>query len=119
MRRRWMTIALPMLLFAASGCQHQQLNIAPRAQGVDLILNAPGARTVQLVTSLKQFAPLAANEIESGRWHVYLPENMPFRYYYRIDGHIFLPDCRQREMDDFGSQNCIYDPNAYLLETIN
>jgi len=118
MRRPWATLALLMLLIAASGCQHHQLNITPRAQGVDLILKAPGARTVQLVSSLNQFTPLAAHEIEPGQWHVYLPENMPFRYYYRIDDQLFLPNCQQREMDDFGSRNCIYDPNTYLSETI-
>jgi hypothetical protein len=74
-----------------------------------LYLDKPDARQVTLFCSLDDFAPHEARRV-GGRWAVSLPSGHPFRYYYVLDGVMFLPPCQMKESDDFGSANCIYDP---------
>lgn len=76
---------------------------------VVLYLNKPEARQVMLVCSLDGFEPHEARDLE-GRWKVSLPLADQFRYCYVVDGNIFLPPCQIREKDDFGSENCVFDP---------
>jgi hypothetical protein len=40
-----------------------------------------------------------------------VPKSGEFRYFYLVDGRIYHPDCQYREMDDFGSYNCLYKPD--------
>ena len=74
-----------------------------------LILSTPEAKSVVLACSLDGFKPRSAKKV-TGHWEVRLPANEVFRYYYRVDGDLFLPDCPMKENDDFGSENCIFDP---------
>ncbi len=105
---------LVMALVGVSGCHHRQLTITPRASGVDLTVHMPNAEQVQFLSSSRHFQPLRATEIKSGYWQVHEPVQQPFRYFYQVDGRFYLPDCPQRELDDFGSQNCIYDPGSFF-----
>jgi len=91
------------------------LGCAPHTQqiqgdNITLLLRAPQARRVVLVCSLDGFRPRAARQDRSGRWSVTLPAGAPFTYFYHVDGRPFTPDCPLKEKDDFGSQNCIFDP---------
>ncbi len=63
-----------------------------------------------LFCSLDGFEPHETRN-DDGRWVVSLPSDSPFRYYYLLDGKMFLPPCRMKEKDDFGSENCIFDPH--------
>lgn len=74
-----------------------------------LYLYKPNAQQVLLACSLDGFEPHEARYLD-GRWVVDLPSGDPFRYYYILDGKLFLPPCQIRESDDFGSENCIFDP---------
>jgi ABC-type uncharacterized transport system auxiliary subunit len=74
-----------------------------------LYLNKPGAQQVFLASSLDGFEPHQARHLD-GRWVVVLPSGDQFRYYYVVDDKIFLPPCKIRESDDFGSENCVFDP---------
>jgi hypothetical protein len=74
-----------------------------------LYLKKPAAKQVSLVCSLDGFEPREARKLED-RWVVALPSGEAFRYYYVVDGELFLPPCRMKENDDFGSENCIFDP---------
>ena len=65
---------------------------------------------VILSCSLDDFEPHEARRVD-GRWVVSLPSGSPFRYYYVLDGEMFLPPCQMKENDDFGSANCIFDPH--------
>ena len=47
---------------------------------------------------------------EKGVWVVTLPANTSFSYFYMVDGKPFLPSCPMKEYDDFGSENCIFEP---------
>lgn len=103
-RRLSLVAALGLLL---SGCAvHSQ-----RIQGDEIILmlRQPSAKTVVLACSLDGFT-LRPAQMVSGRWEVKLPANSAFRYFYKVDGRIFIPDCSMKESDDFGSENCIFDP---------
>jgi len=72
-----------------------------------LYLDRPSARQVYLASSQDGFAPHEARRV--GRmWVVSLPAASQFRYYYIVDGEIFVPSCRMKENDDFGSKNCIF-----------
>ncbi|WP_319405058.1 hypothetical protein [uncultured Desulfosarcina sp.] len=74
-----------------------------------LILIKPEAEQVILACSLDGFSPRPAKKV-AGYWEVTLPANESFKYFYRVDGELFLPDCPMKENDDFGSKTCIYDP---------
>ena len=41
-----------------------------------------------------------------------MPAGETFRYFYRVDDTPFVPDCPMKEKDDFGFENCIYDPHS-------
>ncbi len=77
---------------------------------VTLVLRDPDARSVMLATSLDGFDLSPAVRGASGIWEVTLPLTKSFRYFYRVDGEIVVPDCPLKEDDDFGSQNCIFEP---------
>ena len=75
-----------------------------------LFLKAQNARSVMFASSLDRFQRRPAEKISRNTWRVAIPENIPQSYFYIVDHKIFLPDCRLKETDDFGSQNCIYLP---------
>ncbi|BBO85300.1 hypothetical protein [Desulfosarcina ovata] len=100
----WMAVAGCLLI---AGCAAHDYRREGRA--VTLILRKPDAHEVVLLTSLDRFSPRPAKNI-SGAWEVTLPATQPFRYFYRIDGVPFVPDCPLKEKDDFGSENCVFDP---------
>lgn len=82
-----------------------------RMDGNDMvmILRKPEAKRVMLACSLDEFQPRWAKNV-SGRWEVTLPADKAFKYFYRVDGLPFVPDCPMKENDDFGSETCIFDP---------
>lgn len=75
---------------------------------VTLYLDVP-ARQVYLSCSRDGFVPHPARR-EHGRWVISLFAGTPFRYFYLVDGAVYVPPCRMREKDDFGAENCIFDP---------
>lgn len=76
---------------------------------VTLYLDVPANRQVSLACSRDGFVPHPARR-EFGRWTVSLPADGPFRYFYLVDGRVYVPPCRLREKDDFGAENCVFDP---------
>jgi len=79
-------------------------------ESVSFYLYAPGAGSVYFASSLDDFQPHRARSDGMGGWLLRLPAAKEFRYFYLLDGEIYLPSCRYREKDDFGSENCIYHP---------
>jgi hypothetical protein len=104
--KQWIVLLLVagLLLF---GCAVQTYRI--EGDELTLILNKPHARKVVLACSLDGFRARSAKSV-NGRWEVTLPAGRSFSYFYRVDGALFLPDCALTENDDFGSENCIFDP---------
>ena len=77
---------------------------------VTLYLTAPGARAVEFVSSLDAYSPHRASLLNGSRWAVTVATNSEFRYFYIVDGAVYLPECEFYEKDDFGSRNCVYVP---------
>jgi len=100
---------LPIILtlIVTSGCTAHYYQV--QGDTLSMVLEEPGAHEVIFACSLDGFQPHRARN-EDGRWVVTVPNNNSFRYYYLLDGSFYLPPCKLKEDDDFGSQNCIYYP---------
>ncbi|MFZ7127370.1 MAG: hypothetical protein ACOWWM_14540 [Desulfobacterales bacterium] len=94
-----------MALMAGCASHYQRV----QDDRVLMYLERTEAERVSLASSLDGFAPREARK-EGGRWVVGLPADRVFRYFYLLDGRPFVPPCRLKERDDFGSENCIFDP---------
>lgn len=70
------------------------------------------AQEVYFASSLDQFTLHAAQKNGPGNWKIQVPGNGTFRYFYLVDGAVYLPDCMFKEFDDFGEQNCIFMPHG-------
>lgn len=101
-------ILIAALLVFNTGCATHYYKV--QDDTLLLYLDKPDAQQVILSCSLDGFEPHEAQRVD-GRWVVSLPSHDPFRYYYVLDGEMFLPPCQMKENDDFGSANCIFDPH--------
>ncbi len=100
-------IAVFLLL---SGCAGHFYKI--EGSDVHLYLRAPDGATVLFASSLDGYRFHEAKKDKKGLWQVALPAGREFRYFYVINGKVFLPPCELKEKDDFGSENCIYCPGV-------
>ena len=91
----------------AAGCSTHYYRV--KEDILELYLNKPDAERVVFACSLDDFEPHEAHNLD-GRWVVSVKHKDQFRYFYMIDGELFLPPCHLKESDDFGSENCIFDP---------
>jgi hypothetical protein len=96
------------LLSAAVGCSSH--HHAVHGGHVDMYLMAPQARSVVLVVSGNPFQRVPGERDAFGMWKVTVNRVDPFTYFYLVDDQTVLPDCRMREHDDFGSNNCVFSP---------
>ena len=101
---------LSVALFITGCAGHFYREEAGRVQ---IYLRNSRASAVHFVSSLDGFEPHPIAKTNSDTWRITLPKSGEFRYFYLVDGKIHLPDCPYREMDDFGSYNCLYksDPS--------
>ena len=75
-----------------------------------MYLDSPGANEVMFASSVDNFRVHKAKPKSRGVWVVKELADKEFRYFYMVDGKMFVPNCRYREKDDFGAVNCIYQP---------
>ena len=73
-----------------------------------IYLEKPGAYTVSFASSEDGYQLHQAEKIDSKTWLVTMPVGVEFTYFYFIDGMAYVPPCRFKEKDDFGSENCIF-----------
>ncbi len=73
-------------------------------------LEKPESKQVFFLSSLDGYRPHKAREISANTWQVKVPAHAEFKYVYNVDGNIYVPPCKLKENDNFGSQNCIYIP---------
>lgn len=97
-------IAVSVLL---SGCSTHFYKV--NENDVTIFLRNRDIETPLFVCSLDGYTSRRMKQ-EKGLWVVTVPANDPFRYFYLVDGKPFLPTCTLRELDDFGSENCIFEP---------
>jgi hypothetical protein len=105
--RAWMIILL-LVVTMVTGCSTHYLRVE-NGQAY-LYLKAPHADSVMFASSLDRFQWRSAEKLDSRTWQVAIPKDIPQTYIYLVDNQIVVPDCRFREKDDFGSENCIYVP---------
>ena len=77
---------------------------------IELYLKTKEAKEVEIAYCIDQFKPHPVQKISEGTWMATIPTTREFRYFYIIDGSVYLPDCPYKELDDFGSENCIFYP---------
>ena len=105
-----MTHALLCVFFLfLAGCGTHYYTI--RDDRVSIFLKMPDARNVYFASSLDQFKLQPAEKRNGGIWEIELPAVSEFRYFYTVGGVVYLPDCRLKETDDFGAENCLFVPN--------
>ena len=95
-------------VFVSGGCPAHYHAI--NSGHVEMFLTAPQAQSVVLVVSSDPFQQVQALRDDSGMWKVTVNRLSEFKYFYLVDGKTVLPDCRLRENDDFGSNNCVFSP---------
>lgn len=101
---------LRLLIFVALvGCAPRHF-VAQSGDRVNLYLDKPEAVEVLFASSIDGYRLHQAQKDRSGVWLVTGPANREFRYFYRVDGRVHVPDCRYRELDDFGTSSCIHQP---------
>ena len=96
------------VLFLFSGCATHYYRVAP--EGLEIFLKMAEAETVELACTTDRIRIYTAKKVGRTLWAVTVPSHREFSYFYLVDGADYLPDCLLRETDDFGSANCIYQP---------
>jgi hypothetical protein len=77
---------------------------------VSIFLRKPDAGRVYFFSSMDGYKLQKATRVDEKTWQINTPAKTEFKYFYKVDGAVYLPDCRLKEQDDFGSQICIYIP---------
>lgn len=97
------------LLLLFTGCTPVHY-VEKNSNGVTLYLEAPQAQKVHFASSADNFRIHPATKGVSGRWLVAGLTDREFEYFYLVDGKLYVPECRYHQQDDFGADNCIYQP---------
>ena len=79
-----------------------------RGDMVHFTLELPDAEKVLFLSSLDGYEIHEAKKIREETWVIDVPANNEFKYFFIVDGEHFLPACELKEVDDFGSANCIF-----------
>jgi len=101
-----------ILLLLLSGCAPSGHHLHQHAGSVDIFLRHPDAEEVYFASSLDGYQLHPARNTADSQWEIKDLDNREFRYFYLVDGSVYLPDCSYREKDDFGAANCVYQPQA-------
>ena len=75
---------------------------------VHFSLELPDAENVLFLSSLDGYEIHNVKKIREETWEIDVPADAEFKYFFIVDGEHFLPACELKEVDDFGSTNCIF-----------
>ena len=100
---------MTVLFLLGAGCATHHYKVD--ADRVNLYLRMPEAKTVYFAASLDKFRPYPARKLGAGVWEVAVPSTREFTYFYQVDGNFYLPECRLKQTDDFGAENCVFVPD--------
>ena len=106
MKRYLVFLIISMLVFSGCASHYYQKN----NDTVSIFLKKPDARQVYFLSSLDGYKPRKVARVDSRTWQVNTPAKKEFKYFYNVDGAVYLPECQLKEQDDFGSKICIYIP---------
>ena len=99
-------LIISLLVFTGCASHYYQKN----NDTVSIFLKKSDARKVYFLSSLDAYKPRKATRVADQTWRINVPAKTEFRYFYQVDGEVYLPACRLKEQDDFGSETCIYIP---------
>lgn len=103
---RYLSI-VPLIFLAGCTPNHYITN---NGEAVAIYLDSPKANEVLFASSADNFSVHAAQKEVGGLWVINNFADREFSYFYVVDGKMYVPECRYREKDDFGTINCIYQP---------
>jgi len=106
MKRYLVFLMISVLVFSGCASHYYRKN----NDTVSIFLEKPDASRVYFLSSLDGYKPQKAARLDNRTWQIKAPAEAEFKYFYNVDGAVYLPDCRLKEKDDFGSQICIYIP---------
>ncbi len=98
-----------LLLFCLAGCAASP-TISRQDGHLDFRLHLPEAGEVLFASSRNSYQPQPLHRDRQGRWITRIPAEREFHYFFLVDGKLYLPDCRYRQHDDFGTATCIHQP---------
>lgn len=101
-------LILSMCIAVLAGCKKHYYKI--NRDTMCMYLKKPDAGSVQFLSSLDGYQSHLARKIDKKTWEVTLPHTSEFTYFYLVDGEVYVPPCRFKENDDFGSENCLFVP---------
>jgi len=96
-----------LLIIILSGCVPKHF-VKKETDSLTFYLQKPGANRIQFAASSDHYILHETQQNSSGLWHIKVPKNAELKYFYIVDGLIYVPDCRFKEKDDFGTENCLY-----------
>jgi 1,4-alpha-glucan branching enzyme len=106
MKKWWMLIGVMFFWIAGfTGPFYRVQN-----EKVTFYLKLSDAQQVDFAYSHDEYRLHKLKKEKSGAWEITVPAHPEFRYFFVVDGVVYLPDCKYRETDDFGSENCIFMP---------
>jgi len=91
-----------------TGCADHYYRV--KEDTVHIYIRKSDAKVIYFASSLDGYALHKAKKIDNHTWEVTAPAYVEFKYFCIADGVIYLPPCRFKEYDDFGTENCIYIP---------
>ena len=109
MKRFSAAVCLALAILAA-GCATPKPAYRVASDRLTIQIDLPRAGSVLFASSLDGYRLHEARRSGGGAWEVELPAQREFAYFYKVDGRVYLPDCRLMEADDFGSRNCLFLP---------
>ncbi len=101
------SMLIGLLAAGLSGCASSHY-VETQADSVVFFLQMPEAGRVQFASSADRYALHDTIRDSSGTWRISVPSGADLKYFYLVDGSVYVPECRYKETDDFGSENCLY-----------
>ena len=101
-------LLIPVLFLITAGCATHHYEV--KNDRLHIYVQNPEAEKVYMLCSLDEYQPHQAINTGSGTWETVLSPYMEFKYFFLVDGKVFIPPCEFKEKDDFGSENCVYIP---------
>ena len=97
-----------VVLVVLEGCATHYYRV--ENDSIHIYLKESSARDVYFASSVDGFQPHKVEKSHMNTWQIQVPVNDEFRYFYIVNGDVFLPSCKFKEKDDFGFENCIFIP---------
>lgn len=97
-----------ILFLLTTGCAGRHYEV--KNDRLHIYIKNSKAEKVYMLCSLDEYQPRRAVNTGSGTWETVLSPHMEFKYFFLVDGEVFIPSCELKEKDDFGSENCVYIP---------